>query len=45
MGEAAYTILMLEGIRYPENPEAREKARRGVLQETRLARSTNTWRR
>ena len=37
MGEAAYTILMLEGIRYPENPEAREQARRGVLKEARLA--------
>jgi len=36
MGEAAYTILMLEGIRYPENPEAREQARREVLKEARL---------
>jgi hypothetical protein len=37
MGEAAYTILMLEAIRYPENPDAREQARRGVLKEARLA--------
>ena len=37
MGEAAYTILMVEGIRYPENPEARERARRELLKEARLA--------
>ena len=37
MGETAFTILMLEGIRYPENPEAREQARREVLKEARLA--------
>ena len=35
-GEFAYTILKLEGIRFPENPEAKEKARWEVLQEQRL---------
>jgi len=35
-GESAYTILKLEGIRFPENPEAKEKARWEVLKEQRL---------
>jgi hypothetical protein len=35
-GEAAYTILKVEDIRFPEDPEAKEQARREVGKEQRL---------
>jgi parvulin-like peptidyl-prolyl isomerase len=36
-GETAFTILRLEGVRFPEDPAAREEAKSAVLKEQRLA--------
>lgn len=35
-GEFAFTFLKLEGVRYPEDPEALKRARKEVLQKKRL---------
>jgi hypothetical protein len=35
-GEPAYTILKLEGVRFPEDPAAREEAKKEVLKEQKL---------